>query len=105
MARNVNGGASIARILVIAPLLAVAAYFGSVAYVSIVPAAMASWNANSARIEAKEARIEVIREDAREETYAVVCRKYFDASYIGKSWSYSRLSWCEKYEDRMPKES
>ncbi|PYE30659.1 hypothetical protein C8J37_11634 [Rhizobium sp. PP-WC-1G-195] len=60
-----------------------------------------SWSDHSAKLEANETRVEAIRQAAQEEEFTIVCREYLEASWIGRNTDYRRLSWCEKYRDRM----
>jgi hypothetical protein len=104
-----KGGSKMARgiskIGLIIGMVAIASgvvYFSGVAFASIVPQAWGSWSAHVARIEATNARTAKIQASAEENSYAIVCEDYFEASFFEKMWKARNLKWCEKYEDRMP---
>ncbi len=99
MARGIS---KIGLIVAIVAISTGVVYFSGVAFASIVPQAWSSWSTHVARIQAENARTAKIQASAEENSYAIVCEDYFEASFFEKMWKARNLKWCEKYADRMP---
>lgn len=94
-------GARIGSAIIFLGLLCFAGYFLLKALFIIVPMVWGSWSANWTRVHANDAHVEMVRHKAEEQTFRQVCPDYFEASWIGRRWNFSDLSWCENYRDRM----
>jgi hypothetical protein len=84
----------------IGPFIKVAAVIGVFWFTGLGGQIWDSWSHHYAKIQAENARVELIEKAAQAEVWPTLCPKYFEAGWFDRHVGYRRLNWCEAYRGK-----